>query len=234
MLVALLFSAASALPVSAQRWKEKPLNRPYADLKRWHLGFSVGGFFQDFSFTHNGNVTPEGEQWFTSIPDLAPGFCVNVMADLRLHKNFNLRFEPGMYFGGATAKMRDYTTGQELSQNIKTAYVVLPVELKVSGDRFGNSRPYFTVGAMATYDVSKRSSEYLQLNQFGTYLTVGLGVDLYLPFFKFIPEVKFCFGLNDMLNHKRPDLTDDPQTMKITDSIKKIKSNMVVVTFYFE
>ena len=59
-------------------------------------------------------------------------------------------------------------------------------------------------------------------------------MDLYLPFFKFIPEVKFCFGLNDMLNHKRPNLTDDPQTMKITDSIKKMKSNMVVVTFYFE
>lgn len=231
ILLCLAISSSSAF---AQRRNEKLLNRPYADLKRWHLGFSVGGFFQDIAFTHNGYVTDDGQQWSTQIPELSPGFCVNVMADLRLHKNFNLRFEPGMFFGGATAKMREYNSGELLTQNIKTAYVVLPIELKISGDRHGNTRPYFTVGAMGSYDVSKRSSEYIRTKQFGTYLTLGLGIDLYMPFFKFNPEIKFCFGLNDMIQHDRPDLVDDPETMKITDSIKKMKSNMCVITFYFE
>ena len=66
------------------------------------------------------------------------------------------------------------------------------------------------------------------------YLCVGMGVDLYLPFFKLNPEIKFCFGLTDILKHDRPDLTDDPATFKMTQSLEKVKSNMVVISFYFE
>lgn len=228
-----IVGATGVFSASAQR-NDKLYNRPYADQKRWHLGFSVGGFFQDFNFTHNGHITDDGQQWYASVPDLSPGFCVNVLADLRLHKYFNLRLSPGMYFGGANVKMRDYNTGDLKQQNIKTAYVVVPLDLKISGDRLGNTRPYLTVGAMGTFDVSKRRSEFIQLNTTGAYLTVGLGVDLYMPFFKLNPEIKFCFGLTDMLRHKRPDLVDDPETMKITDSLDKIKSNLCIITFYFE
>ena len=53
-------------------------------------------------------------------------------------------------------------------------------------------------------------------------------------FFKLNPEVKFCFGLTDVLQHKRPDLADDPEMIKITDSLKKVKSSMIVITFNFE
>ncbi len=233
MAVVMLLSSGLYSAVNAQR-NDKLYNRPYADMKRWHLGFSVGLMLQDFSFTHNGFITDNGQQWSAQVPDLSPGFCVNVLGDLRLHKYFNLRFSPGMYFGGATVRMRDYASGDMLRQDIKTAYVVTPFDLKISGDRLGNTRPYFTVGAMASFDVSKRRSEYIQMNTVGTYLTVGLGVDLYMPFFKLNPEIKFCFGLNDLLRHDRPDLEDDPETMKITNSLKKIKGNMCIITFYFE
>lgn len=57
---------------------DKLLNRPYADLKRWHLGFSVGAHVQDLSFTHNGYVSPDGQKWVAEVPDFSPGFCVNV------------------------------------------------------------------------------------------------------------------------------------------------------------
>lgn len=63
---------------------------------------------------------------------------------------------------------------------------------------------------------------------------LSAGCDFYLPFFKFIPEIKFCFGLTDVLRHDRPDLAEDPATMAITQSLKKVKSNMIVVNFYFE
>ncbi len=89
---------------------DKPLNRPYADLKRWHLGFSVGAHVQDLSFTHNGYTTPEGERWVAEVPDFSPGFCVNVMADLRLHRYLNLRFSPGMYFGSKNVVMIDHNS----------------------------------------------------------------------------------------------------------------------------
>lgn len=216
---------------------DKILNRPYADLKRWHFGFSIGTQFQDLSFTHNGLVTdaPENGQWFVEIPSYAPGICANVLADLRLHKHFNLRFTPGMYFGSKSVEMIDANNNDSrLRQEIKTAYVVLPIDLKISGERYHNSRPYVTLGAMGTFDVGKKRSDYLRFNTADAYLSVGLGCDFYLPFFKLNPEIKFCFGLTDILCHDRPDLVDNPDMMKITQSLAKVKSKMFVLTFYFE
>ncbi|MDE6408997.1 MAG: PorT family protein [Muribaculaceae bacterium] len=214
--------------------RDKIMNRPYADLKRWHLGFSVGMHFQDLDFTHNGFQTPEGGQWFVEVPTFDPGICVNVLADLRLHKYFNLRFTPGMYFGSKGAEFRDHVTGAVERQDIKTAYVVAPLDLKISGDRLHNSRPYVTLGAMGTFDVSKKRSEFLQFNSTDLYLSIGLGCDFYLPFFKLNPEIKFCFGLTDILKHDRPDLDENPEMLKITQSLSKVKSKMFVLTFYFE
>lgn len=213
---------------------DKLMNRPYADQKRWHLGFSVGMHVQDLNFTHNGFVTPDGQRWSVEVPTFSPGFCVNVLADLRLHKYLNLRFSPGMYFGSKGVEMVEFNTSEKMRQDIKSAYVVAPIDLKISGDRLTNCRPYVTAGVMATFDVSKKRADPLVFNTADAYLTVGLGVDFYLPFFKLIPEVKFCFGLTDVLRHNRPELDDDPETYKITQSLSKVKSNMVVFTFYFE
>lgn len=231
--VALLMVAVLPLSVAA-RPQDKLYNRPYADLKRWHLGFSVGTHVQDLEFVHKGVATPSGEVWYAEVPDFSPGFCVNVLADLRLHNNFNLRFSPGIYFGNRVVRFLDQTTGAKLSQDLKSSYIVAPLDLKISGNRLGDTRPYITVGAMGTLDISKKRSDYLRLKPMDGYLTVGLGCDFYLPFFKLIPEIKFCFGLSDVLVHKRPDLTDNPETLKITESLKKVKSNMVVLSFYFE
>lgn len=246
-IIAVCASLLFALTASAAP-REKLYNRPYADQKRLHLGFSVGAHFQDLSFTHNGLVTPDGQRWVAEVPSFSPGFCVNVLGDLRLHKYLNLRLTPGIFFGSKTVTMIDYNATPGVTSNpddenfvpttaiqdIKSCYVVVPLDLKISGDRLANTRPYVTAGAMAAFDVSKKRSSYLMFNPGDVYLTVGLGCDFYLPFFKFIPEIKFCFGLTDILRHERPDLDLDPHTFKITQSLSKVKSNMVVVNFYFE
>ena len=213
---------------------DKLLNRPYADLKKWHLGFSIGMHVQDLNFTHNGFLTPEGEKWAVEVPAFSPGFCLNVLADLRLHEYVNLRFSPGLYFGSKGVVMREYTSGEILKQNVKTAYVVTPVDIKFSGNRFHNVRPYLTAGLMGAFDVTKKRLDYLVFNTCDAYVTIGFGTDFYLPFFKLIPEIKFCFGLTDILKHNRPELEDDFNTYKITKSLQKVKSNLVVINLYFE
>lgn len=213
---------------------DKILNRPYTDLRRWHLGFSVGLHMQDIQFTHNGFVTENGETWFMEQPDFSPGFCVNGLLSIRLNDYFSVRVAPGMYFGNRVVKMYDTTTGADEQQNIKSAYVVLPVDLKFASQRYRNVRPYLTAGVMPAFDVSKKRSEFLKLKTMDTYLSVGFGCDFYLPYFKLIPELKFCFGLSDVIQHDRPDLVDDPGKMKYTQSLKKAVSRMVVLTFYFE
>lgn len=226
---------AAIAPAGAKQLNDKLLNRPYADLKAWHLGFSVGLHLQDLTFTHNGYVTPDGQSWYMEQPSFSPGFCVNGLIDFRLSRHFNVRLSPGLWFGNKIVEMRDANSGATERQNIKSTLIVLPIDLKFSSLRYRNARPYVTAGVMPAFDVNKyRSSQLLQLKKFDCFLTVGLGCDFYLPYFKFLPEVKFCFGLTDALRHKRPDLDDDPASMRFTRSLSKAASKMIVFTFYFE
>lgn len=230
-----VFVAVLCAPAAFSRaFNDKIQNRPYADLRRWHLGFSVGAFASDLSFTHNGLVTESGEQWRIDQPTYQPGFCVNGLFDLRLNNYFSLRFTPGMYFGSRDITFREYATDARERQNIKSTYVVLPLDIKFAAMRYRNARPYATAGVMPAFDVSKKRSDILQLNSSDFYISVGFGCDFYLPYFKLIPEIKFCFGLSDVLVHDRPDLVDDPNKYKFTQSLSKATSKMIVLTFYFE
>lgn len=156
----------------AQQLNDKLMNKPYADLRKWNLGFSVGLHTQDLNFTHNGFVTPDGQAWFMEQPGFSPGFCVNGLVSLRLSTYFSLRFTPGLYFGNREVKMRDATTGATESQNIKSTFIVAPIDLKFAAQRFRNARPYLVGGVMPAFDVSKKRSAseqgvslYLQLLQ---------------------------------------------------------------------
>ncbi|MBR0023457.1 MAG: PorT family protein [Muribaculaceae bacterium] len=221
---------------------DKILNRQYADMKRVHYGFSVGVNFQDLKITNNGYISEDGQAWFADIPSHSPGFCVNVLADLRLSTHFNLRISPGMYFGNKVVRYFNANAPEDAlepsikqqRQNVKATYIVLPIDLKFSARRHHNIRPYFTGGVTGLYDLSKERPEQLRLKDFDVMLTVGMGCDFYLPFFKLCPEVKFCFGLKNLLEKNRPDLQDNPAMEVFTKSVSKLKNNMVVLTFYFE
>ena len=237
LLIILIVSAlGGGRAVMAQSLNDKLFNRPYADMRKWHLGFSIGLHTQDLRFTHNGFVTDDGETWFMDQPSYSPGFCVNGLLDLRLNNYFSLRFTPGLYFGNRNVKMVN-TSGDindVLSQNIRSTFVVLPIDLKFNAVRYRNVRPYMLGGVMPAFDVSKKKRDMLKLNSSDFYLSLGFGCDFYLPFFKLASEVKFCFGLTDVLRHDRPDLEDDPASLKFTQSLSKATSKMVVFTLYFE
>lgn len=234
MLLSLIAIISCSQQVNGQQLNDKLLNRPYADLRRWHLGFSVGLHTQDIRFTHNGYITPEGESWFMELPSFQPGFNVSGLFDMRLSDHFNLRFSPGLYFGNRNIVFKEANTGDEVKQNLKSTYLMFPLDIKFSALRYSNLRPYVTAGIMPALNLTRKSGEYIKLKSSDFYLTCGFGCDLYLPYFKLIPEVKFCFGLIDVVDHKRPDLTDDPAKQKFTQSLKKAVSSMVVFSFYFE
>ncbi|MEA3460927.1 MAG: outer membrane beta-barrel protein, partial [Bacteroidota bacterium] len=82
------------LLASAQ--EERPRNLTAFDLKKIHFGFTVGLNIMDMGFTRN----YEAEDFlYADISHLQPGFQVSIVSDLRLNKNWNLRFLPGISFG---------------------------------------------------------------------------------------------------------------------------------------
>lgn len=210
---------------------KKVQTNPFVDQRLFHLGFMVGLNVQDLEFTHSG-YTENGESWFAEIPSFSPGFSVGIVGEMYLHQNFSLRTIPSLHFGEKRVTFRESNTGKEEKFDVKSNYLTLPIDLKFSSNRINNYRPYLLAGIGVSMDLSKKNESPIQLKSTDFYLEFGLGCDVYFPYFKFIPEIKFCLGLSDVLI-KDPDI-QDRSLLKYTNSLSKATSRLVVITFNFE
>ena len=118
-------------------------------------------------------------------------------------------------------------------QSIKSTYISLPIDIKFSAERFNNYRPYAMVGVNPMLDLTVKRQQQLLLKKFDCYLEAGFGCDFYWPWFKFSPEIKFCYGLLNIIDKNRDDMTDASQLI-FSESIDKGRSKMIVFTLYFE
>lgn len=227
----------SLLPPAAHAQKRKIQNRPYIDQRRFHYGFSVGLNLQDYELENTNFVTEDGELWYADVASYTPGFSVGVLGELYLNKYLALRLLPTLHFGSKDIVFRNYNAPEEAEQTerqqVKSTYISLPLDLKFSAPRFNNYRPYMMVGVNPMYDLSTKKGERLRFKPMNLFLEFGFGCDYYFPFFKFIPELKFCFGLSNIINRDKNDLSDQSLT-KFRDAVGEGSSKMVVLTFYFE
>ncbi len=209
-------------------------NRPYLDQRFLHYGFFVGINMMDIEVKNNGYIDPaSGEQWYTDVDNYQPGFTVGVLGEIRLNKTLGLRIQPTLDFGQKHASFHEQRSGRDSTQNLKSTYISLPVLLKVGAPRYNNFRPYFTIGAAPAIDLTTRKHNALLTERLDCFIQIGAGCDIYLPFFKLIPELRFSFGLRDIIAKDRSDLIDE-SLLKFTKGIDRGRAKMISLTFYFE
>ena len=219
---------------SASAQERKVQHRPYLDMRRLHWGFLFGFQMQDMELKNNGFIDPgTGEQWYADVDCYNPGFTVGILGELRLSNHFALRTTPSMYFGQKRIWFHEQNTGRDTTQVLKSAYIAVPITVKMSAPRYNNFRPYFVAGASPAIDLSNHKHRAISTKPFDCFIEIGMGCDIYLPFFKLIPELKFSFGLLDILKMKRTDLIDG-SLMKYTNSIDNAHTKMITLTVYFE
>jgi hypothetical protein len=213
--------------------KEKLKNQPYVDMRLFHLGFHIGLHTQDLILTHTGATSLAGEIWFAEIPSYSPGFSVGIIGDMFMNPYLNLRLIPSIHFGDKRFVFREHTSGTDYATPVRSNYITMPIELKYSSMRLNNYRPYLTGGIYGSLDVGRKKGEALLLKNIDYGISAGLGCDIYLPFFKLCPELKFIFGFRNLIEKNRTDLTQ-PELGVYTDAISQGTSRMIVLTFNFE
>lgn len=207
--------------------------RPYIDQRRFHYGFFIGVHTQDIEFVNNGFVTENGESWFMDVNEYLPGFQVGVLGEMYLHEFISVRLLPSLYFGDRKIVFKEQTNGERRYTHLRSTYISSPVNFKFSAERVNNYRPYVVAGVSPIFNLSIRKQKEILTKMFDLQLELGFGCDIYLPFFKLIPEVKFSFGVIDIINKNRTDLTEK-DLMKFTQSVDKATSRSISLVFYFE
>jgi hypothetical protein len=242
----LLLTGLMVLNAAAQM-DRRVQNKPYIDLRPLHFGILIGTHLQDIELENvgpymmtddDGNVT---EQYIMCDADKwNQGFSVGVLAEMRLSEHFSLRLTPSMHFGGKhltflNMKQLD-PQGRPLqqTQDMKNTYVSIPLDIKFAAPRWNNHRPYIMAGINPMINLTGGDQDMIRIKKYNTMVEVGLGCDFYLPFFKLIPELKFCFGLGDVLDKNHINELRDANLRAYAGSVSSAQSKMFVLTFYFE
>lgn len=210
----------SGTPLNAQG------NLPFADEKPVHFGFSLGLNFMDFA------AIPASKEYDVSVTNIIPGFSVGAISDLRLNRYLNLRFTPTLMLNQRILNYPDSTNTDLLSVPL-----YLPLYLKYSSVRTGNFRPYLIAGGGIWIDWGRNKEKTVLLKPFDSLIEAGVGCNIYFSFFKLAPELKFSFGFNNMLtplDERDAGALLNPQTIKHTESINKLTTRMITLTFNFE
>ena len=237
--------------VFAQKQKVKYLTT--FDDKLIHFGFTLGVNALDFRVLNYNPIgeNPDFEEPRDPYPDeiitdkslihsdlteVIPGFTVAIITSLRLTKDLNLRFLPGMSFGERQLvfNIPVYDINQYEAfpyYSIKSTFLDFPLLIKYKARRINNGRPYVVFGTAYRQDISRTAQEDLiKLKNGGFYAELGAGWDNYFPFFRFSVEAKFSFGLNNQLGNM-PAVT---QRQYYAQSIKYLRSNIFTLSFHFE
>ena len=227
----LLFGFFLMISAAFLAQKEPVENLPTFDERRLHYGFYLGINQNDFklnlrnSTIGNADITVEA----------SPGFNVGLITDFRLHKNLSLRFEPGLMTNSKKVYFNHLPKAQDSVREIGSTYLHVPLLLKFSTDRYKNIRPYLLGGISYNYNFSSNeanqddnSSGQFRMKSSDFMYEVGLGIDIYLSFFKFSPSIRGVFAINNEIKY------DTDPNSQWTAPINFMGTRGVFLTFAFE
>ena len=231
----LIFIGFLILSTSLFSQKERVENLPTFDKKRLHYGFYLGLNQNDFKLNIKQNSFGVKPGNITVEP--TPGFNVGLIVDLRLHKNLNLRFEPGLMSNTKNIIFNYLDEPKDSIRKISSTFLHVPIVLKMNTDRYHNIRPYLLAGVSYDYNLSsnERNQDDNTSGEFRTkthnlMYELGIGIDIYLYYFKFSPSIRGVFSLTNELKYDNAA----NGASQWTDPINVMGTRGLFINFAFE
>jgi len=117
------------------------------------------------------------------------------------------------------------------SKPIESTFVDFPILIKYKSQRYNNFRTYllggmkYGIDIASQKDIDDEGEKIVKLKRHDLAAEIGFGMDFYLEYFKFSPQIKLSFGLIDLLSQ------DDTI---YTESVEKLTTKAWLLSFTFE
>ncbi|GAB5539120.1 MAG: porin family protein [Salibacteraceae bacterium] len=230
--IALIFALLNATAAFAQR--DMPENLPKFDNKKIHFGFQLGSSINGFSIDPDLTKSDSLIKLETSTQ---PGLIIHALTELHLGPYFGIRFTPGIAFAARDLNYEYFSPRGTSSvvRTIESTFIEAPILLKYRSKRVNNFAQYVMVGFNYGFDlasqqftdnnVDERGERIVKLKQSNYNAEVGVGFDFFLEYFKFSPELKFSYGLNNIIV---------PEETPFSAPVADLRSRIFVFCLNFE
>ncbi|MFN4122371.1 MAG: porin family protein [Flavobacteriales bacterium] len=231
-IIHLLAVLCFATTLNAQ--KRKVYNLPNYDKQKIHFGFILGLNWLDFTVNSVRDLRML-DTLMSVEATRAPGFTLGIVSNLHLGNMLDLRFLPSLSFG---ERSLDYTINNPARESIifrekkvESTFLEFPLLLKYKSLRLNNGRAYLIGGFKYVIDLASQdriddnNENLLKLKRNDINYELGFGIDFYLPYFKFSPEIKVAYGLNNLIVR---------DNSIYTNSLESIRSKAIFISFTFE
>lgn len=227
------------IPISLLAQKAKVKNDPTHDSRPIHFGFSIGLGALDY------NVSPSDTGISVYLESVKPVLDIHAIANLRIAKYLDFRLLPGISLGSRSLHFMDNTSSSIIDDDntvysFNATYIELPMHLKYKANRLNNFSAYYIGGANIKYDLAAKGlynaeDQLIVIKKFDTYLEIGFGFDFYLEYFKLSTELKYSYGLTNIMKRTDKDGNPPPPDLRIySDAIDKINAQAIVLSIHFE
>jgi len=218
----------------AQKHK-KPQNLPRYDYKKLHYGFTLGINELNFNLQKN-STTIQNDTLLSLHPKSQKGFNLGIVSNLRIGKYTDLRFIPTLVFGERHLQynLLDTNISTYSFHNIKkieSTLIDFPISIKYKSARYNNFRPYVLAGIKYSIDIASQDQiddegqEIVKLKKNDLMGEMGFGIDFYLEYFKFSPQIKLSYGIINLISKDKT---------VYSQSINQLSTNGWILSFTFE
>jgi len=180
-------------------------NLRYDERKIVTYGFSLGFQTSSYRLKYSEFFTsPAMDSVHSILPKKRPGFKLGFIVNFKLAEYLDLRITPTVSFAEYILEY-NFVGGDQFTELVESTGVEFPVLFKYKSQRRNNLRMYLVGGITPIIEASGKSGleedlNRLQVEKFNANLEVGFGLDMYYPLFKFSPEVRFAYGLVNVLS----------------------------------
>ena len=227
IIIVFLFMGLNSL---AQRNK-KSQNLSRYDFQKIHFGFTLGINELNFNVKKNSN-TITNDSLKTLYSKSQKGFNLGIVSNLRIGKYTDLRFVPALIFG---ERQLEYSFSDSFNtidvKKIESTLIDFPIYIKYKSERYNNFRAFVIGGIKYSLDIASQSDiddegqKLVKLKKNDLMGEVGFGLDFYLEYFKFSPQIKLSYGLINLLKS---------EDSVYSNSINRLSTNGWMLSFTFE
>lgn len=210
--------------------RDRSINLPNYDSRWLHYGFYLG--IEAFQYRLKYSelfIMPEMDSIISINPAVTFGpVNIGFVVNFRLTEFLNLRLLPK--FGINERKIVYTFNGHQEKQIIEAVTMGFPLLLKYKSVRRGNYRMYLVGGINPSVRVggskdTNKEEDKLTIKDSNLSIEFGFGLDIYYPFFKFSPEIRFSRGIVNNLSS---------QNNFYNKGINRLTTNSISLFLYFE